>query len=149
MKSCKSCGELKAPECFRVDSKSKDGRGNKCKACINARTVAERTAHPEMYREITVRVYGITLAEYSELLLAQGGVCAVCLQPETQLMNGAVKALCVDHDHACCPSKRSCGKCIRGLLCHFCNMAAGFLRDNPATAIAMADYLGRIGQDAP
>lgn len=149
MKNCKVCGELKDPGCFRVDSRNKDGRGNTCKLCINARAVAERTANPEMYREITVRVYGITLAEYGALLLAQGGVCAVCKQPETQFMNGAVKALCVDHDHACCPSKHSCGKCIRGLLCHFCNMAAGFLRDNPATAIAMADYLGRIGQGAP
>jgi hypothetical protein len=31
----------------------------------------------------------------------------------------------VDHDHACCQKKnRSCGKCIRGLLCHTCNIAA-------------------------
>lgn len=50
--------------------------------------------------------------------------------------------LVVDHDHRCCPRGHySCGNCVRGLLCHQCNTAAGMLRDDPARARALADYL--------
>jgi hypothetical protein len=41
------------------------------------------------------RRYGLTLAQYLELLEAQGGVCAICGRPPTQRTG----ALVVDHDH--------------------------------------------------
>jgi hypothetical protein len=41
------------------------------------------------------RRYGLTLAQYLELLEAQGGVCAICGKPPTQRTG----ALVVDHDH--------------------------------------------------
>lgn len=31
----------------------------------------------------------------------------------------------VDHDHACCPGTRSCGLCVRGILCPTCNTRSG------------------------
>jgi hypothetical protein len=52
-------------------------------------------------------------------------------------------ALVVDHDHECCPGKTSCGKCVRGLLCHHCNTALGYARNNPTILRALADYLER------
>ena len=37
----------------------------------------------------------------------------MCFEPFPE-----VSVICVDHDHAHCPDeKRSCGKCIQGLLC--------------------------------
>lgn len=52
--------------------------------------------------------------------------------------------LVVDHDHSCCPGNKSCGGCIRGLICHSCNVAEGFLRGDPQRAYALADYMDRI-----
>lgn len=54
------------------------------------------------------RVYGISLAQYNEILEKQGGVCAICLKPPKQGKN-----LCVDHNHVS-------GE-IRGLLDAYCN----------------------------
>lgn len=51
--------------------------------------------------------------------------------------------LAVDHDHACCPGHYSCGKCVRGLLCQDCNIAAGKLRDDPDVMLALAFYVLR------
>lgn len=51
--------------------------------------------------------------------------------------------LTVDHDHACCPGDRSCGRCVRGLICMRCNAALGMLHDDLAAAQGIADYLRR------
>ena len=64
--------------------------------------------------------------EYKEMLESQGGVCAIC---------GAMPKgrLAVDHDHAT-------GQ-VRGLLCSPCNVALGFLRDDPIRLKAAIAYL--------
>lgn len=70
--------------------------------------------------KITVRrghlkaYFNITLEQYNALLESQDGACYICRSvPEGNLT--------VDHDHGCCPGRRSCGRCVRGLLCHGCN----------------------------
>lgn len=79
--------------------------------------------------------------------LAQNPGCDVCgtniLKRMPRTTGRARPFLVVDHDHRCCPSDRSCGSCFRGLLCMSCNSAAGFLRDSPANATALAAYLER------
>lgn len=71
-----------------------------------------------------------------QMLARQGGRCAVCRTPIEFGRN-----LNVDHDHGCCPVGRSCGKCIRGLLCRTCNTGLGKFKDDPAMLMAAHDYL--------
>ena len=79
----------------------------------------------------------LSFQAYAELLDKQEGVCAICkTSPETD------KFLCVDHDHSCCPTKaKSCGKCVRGLLCNACNTGLGLFRDSPTLLDRAKDYL--------
>lgn len=70
--------------------------------------------------------YRLRPADYQALWDKQGGKCALCLTPEDEMP----KSLCVDHDHGCCPGHKSCGKCVRGLLCQACNRSLGLLKDS-------------------
>lgn len=81
--------------------------------------------------------YGITIEQYEQLLESQGGGCAICAAPEP-----SNRRLAVDHDHACCPSEKTCGNCIRGLLCITCNVWLGFYESKKWTDRAKA-YLDR------
>ena len=86
---------------------------------------------------IRFRRYGITPEDYST---AMGRGCAIC--------GTKVAALHVDHDHSCCPSRKSttCGECVRGLICGQCNRALGLMRDDPRRLRRAADYLEHGGE---
>jgi len=66
-----------------------------------------------------------------------GWHCDLCSQPVS------IKAGVIDHDHDCCPGGRSCGKCVRGYLHSNCNIALGYLNNDPDLLRAAADYLER------
>ena len=61
--------------------------------------------------------YNLTAETYWQRVEEQRGRCAICGRDDP----GWTKRWPVDHDHSCCPGKTSCGKCVRGLLCHDCN----------------------------
>ena len=86
---------------------------------------------------ILLDTYNITLAQYREMFEKQGGKCYICGLHQTKLK----RALGVDHNHSCCPGKKSCGKCIRKLLCSSCNNAIGALRDSPELLRKSAIYV--------
>lgn len=69
-----------------------------------------------------------TYEQYTAMLEAQHGVCAICHQ---ECLTG--KSLAVDHD-------RATGK-VRGLLCHCCNQGLGWLNDSPQLLLAAWSYL--------
>lgn len=109
-----------------------------------------RKAHYEANRDeilesMRLRAYGISRDQYDALLAEQGGVCAACRQPETaKNKRGDVRMLSVDHDHACCPggtSLKTCGKCVRGLLCTKCNTALGLFNDDVRLLQMASEYL--------
>lgn len=97
---------------------------------------AYRKATPKREKERSLRSsFNLSLDEYNRMLEAQGGVCAICNQPETHKRNGKLKALAVDHHHTT--------GVIRGLLCCDCNTGIGKLKDDPNVLLAAAEYLKR------
>lgn len=142
-KICTKCG-LDKPQADYYSNPRAPGRlFHHCKDCDRARArkwiAAKRKADPEYALDVKLRhLYGIGLAGYRELLASQGGKCAVC---EAHEPNGRGKRFHVDHDHNCCPGPRSCGACVRGLLCDTCNVGLGSFRDNVDHLMAAAAYL--------
>lgn len=47
----------------------------------------------------------------------------------------------IDHDHDCCKGVYSCGKCVRGIVCYYCNFLLGNARNNPDILLAAAEFL--------
>jgi len=108
------------------DYKTKEGN--------NAYLRAYRRASPVIEKARNLRAkFDLSLEDYDQMLEAQGGVCAICKDPETHKRNGKLKALAVDHNH-------STGK-IRGLLCSDCNTGIGKLKDDHKVLLAAAEYL--------
>lgn len=104
------------------------------------RTPEEREgAHVKQRVKWLRDMYGLTLQEFYVLLDAQGGVCAICGTSEA----GGKGRFHVDHDHACCPGRKSCGVCIRGLLCSRCNQKLGVHEQRDWTVLADG-YLSRF-----
>jgi Recombination endonuclease VII len=89
-------------------------------------------------RKRTLKAKGLSVEQYDQLLSDQGGICAICGGPQTSYSRLFFD---IDHDHECCPGAKTCGKCIRGLLCHPCNMGLGAFRDKPETLQAAIEYL--------
>jgi hypothetical protein len=85
------------------------------------------------------REYDITLNEYEILWNIQGGNCAICKKPETEVNQriGKPKQLSVDHDH-------KTGK-IRGLLCKRCNQGLGLFQENSGFLLNAYSYLEGSG----
>lgn len=79
---------------------------------------------------------GISFEQYQTLLEKQNFQCAICKSPSP-----GVKDWHIDHDHRCCPNRRSCGKCVRGLLCMKCNIGLGAFKDDPQSLTNAILYL--------
>ncbi len=87
--------------------------------------------------------YGVTKEWYDSKKAEQEGKCAICGKPETGSYRGKIKALAIDHSHLCCSGKKSCGKCVRGLLCENCNRLLGMALENIKTLESAIEYLRR------
>ena len=122
-KQCPRCGETKPLTGFNRNKNKPRGIEHRCRDCERDQKL--------------LRKYGITVADFNDLLAAQKDGCAICgsLEP------GGKGAFHVDHDHACCPGAMSCGRCVRALLCHRCNTLLGAAKDDVGMLTAAAEYL--------
>ena len=115
-------------ELFAPDITQPYGRKNKCHACRKK----QRRENGLM------SAYGITLDEYTKILMTQDGKCKLCLTDKP----GGKGVFHVDHNH-------NTGH-IRGLLCHGCNTGLGLFGDSADRLKAAAYYLeenGSYGND--
>lgn len=110
---CDLCGQLVPLN--RAGSRAK---ATYCAGC-------NRSGRGRRHRNIR-NMYGATAAEAALIMAATR--CATCGVTFTNR-----RPIHVDHDHAT-------GH-IRGVLCGSCNSALGYVRDDPATAVALAAYL--------
>ena len=127
-KRCSLCLVVKPFAGFPVHRQSNNTPRAYCKSCDS--DAAKRKG---------IKRKGITLDQYDEMLSSQGGVCFVCHQPPS----GSYR-LHIDHDHACCNSQDSCGKCVRALLCAGCNLALGSVQDSKEILMGLHAYLTKF-----
>ncbi len=101
---------------------------------LSAEAMAKRKLDPLYVAKHQAWRHGMTLEDMDGLRWTQDNKCAGCGTPDPTH---------VDHDHACCPGKRSCGKCVRGLLCRQCNIGLGAAKDSVETLRTWIEYLER------
>lgn len=115
-----------------------------CPSCLDDKPLSEWAIGQSYCRDCaTDRIHrsrlanmSLTIADYNRMLADQGGVCAICGDICTD-----GRRLAVDHDHSCCPAGRSCGACVRGLLCRRCNLGIAQFDDDPRRLRAAIAYL--------
>ena len=128
-KNCKHCG---------IDKYYAKGYCRNCYSRNHRNGTPEiinygREVYPNKDKRVNARKrqlkwrYDLTREQYEEM--AKNG-CHICGAEKLKH-----KELHVDHDHKHCDSSKSCGLCVRGILCDACNMAVlkyetGQMRDD-------------------
>ena len=149
LKKCKHCDSychIHDDECEQCDNKE-FLYFRKCRQCLclhlngkadycneNCRSIG--TKKQELIR--LLRTFGLTIEEYEALMLKQNNCCAICHQPEKQILNGKLKRLAIDHCHTT--------RKVRGLLCQRCNTGIGRFDDNVALLKQAIQYLEKDGE---
>jgi len=158
MRQCTKCHSTYPLPNFSKRHKGIDGLHSWCKSCCSKharqkyselspeqrkvvieRNRQNRLSRPEHHRDIRLRSdYSITAQDYALMLEKQLGGCAICGK-----INRNEYMLSIDHDHSCCAGKKSCGKCVRGLLCNGCNRGLGFFEDSIMVLNQAIAYLSK------
>lgn len=158
---CYECGQEKSLSQFSRNRSEPTGYQWRCRTCSNDAARAYHAANRETLnkkkRENARTVYasqtpearwaadlwnrhGMLPAQWQAMRDEQVGLCYLCLRP---LPDGP-REIHVDHDHGCCPKRRSCRLCRRGLACRYCNVGVGALGDSPERLRLVADNLERV-----
>jgi hypothetical protein len=130
MKKCLECNELLY---------GKDRVMSRKKYCSSICKSKYRTSSGSRIDSHLWVNFKIREVDYNILLKKQNNRCAICYRDRSEFY----KNFAVDHDHRCCSSKKSCGKCIRGLICFDCNIALGHLKEDPKILQNALNYLNK------
>ncbi|HEG2205550.1 TPA: endonuclease VII domain-containing protein [Enterobacter cloacae] len=105
-----------------------------CNSCNSIRMKKYKSDESESKDRTLKSTYGITLETFKNMREFQGNKCAICGGSEKSVSrSGEIRQLSIDHDH-------ETGK-VRSLLCSHCNVAIGYLKDNPEIALSAYHYL--------
>lgn len=135
------CTDCQVNESLKWSSKCREcandyERHRRRKNAGNINALNRSRYSPAKRRTEYLRKYNLTPDSYAALLDSQEGKCAIC-RTESQSLH-------VDHDHSCCPEPcRSCGECVRGLLCPSCNNGIGRFLDDRKRILGALAYLER------
>lgn len=107
----------------------------------------------EMMRVNLKATHGLTLDQYQDLYERQRGMCAICGRQMVKGYDASSVAFSkrgpkeggahIDHDHRCCAGSKSCGRCVRGLLCPKCNTGIACFLDDPKRMRSAIEYIER------
>lgn len=121
-KQCIACLLWLSTAFFSAHGKTVDKLQVRCLSCVNAGRV--------------LILYGLDKHDIANRMLEQAHACAIC---KVDISGRYV----IDHNHNCCPQLKTCGKCIRGLLCGGCNLGLGAFKDNPNYMLSAIKYILR------
>jgi hypothetical protein len=118
---CKSCGEM------HEQSSREIKRNQAPMSCSNYKP--RNWSGLDRQDNIIRKQYGISMQQFTDLLAAQGGGCAICKKP----MQAIRRRMNIDHCHETNE--------VRGILCSGCNTGLGHLGDNVAGLQRAIAYL--------
>jgi hypothetical protein len=140
-KKCNTCGQTRPASMFSAHKTTADRLRTYCKPCSVASVKRWQQKNPDWRLQYSLqRFYKMSLDTYRRLWRDQLGACAICGGNFSQDKTDGRQA-CVDHDHACCPGRFTCGDCTRGLICFNCNTVLGKVKDNPDILRSAIRYL--------
>lgn len=114
-----------------------DGIRNKTdRHCVDCKAERTRAWYEKKGRKLSfisnIEKYGIDEAYFNNMLVQQGGMCAICSVKMVVSGRGS-DGLTIDHDHA--------AGTVRGLLCNNCNRGIGMFKDSKELLINASKYL--------
>ena len=141
MKTCRTCGEVKALKHYHKAKVNTDGYEHRCKDCKKAITQTEEFKEKRRQRSYKYALkhhYGLTVEDYEQMIEDQGNRCACCGDHWDNVVSRQAHARwCVDHNH-------ETGE-VRGLLCNACNAMLGHAQDSIHRLAKGIEYLNERG----
>lgn len=140
---CRPCANL---EKYHADVEKSREKSRQSKLRNPPNRAAERRKfkqqHPNYYIEnkstillrMTCYKYGVSDSRLNEMFEEQGNKCCCGKEFGERFPVKVKRKWAVDHDHKCCDNKgksrKTCGKCTRGLLCLRCNIVLGLMEED-------------------